>query len=83
MMMPWGMFGGGPGRWGVGMTLSLLVWALLLAGVVLVVRWVLAPGSPGGAAGTGGEPALDILKKRYARGEIGHEEFEAKKRALQ
>jgi putative membrane protein len=35
-----------------------------------------------GAAGPPAETALDVLKKRYARGEIGKQEFEEKKRDL-
>jgi putative membrane protein len=37
-------------------------------------------GEPGGPAQ--GESALEILKKRYARGEINKEEFEQKKKDL-
>ena len=55
---------------------------LIIAGIVLVVRWFIEQGRLGGAFASGGESALDILKKRYARGEIGKEEFEAKKRDL-
>lgn len=72
----WG--GGGDGYFG---TLPMLFfWLLVIAGVVLLVRWAM----PSGEGGRGGywESALDILKKRYARGEIGKEEFEAKRREL-
>jgi len=85
MMMPWGMFGGPGGGWGVGvfgMLFMALFWILLIVGMVLVVKWLVEQGRPVGGAGAGGESALDILKKRYARGEIGKEEFEVKKRDL-
>jgi putative membrane protein len=80
MMMPWGGFGGGFG--GLGMLVMLVFWGLIIVGIVLVVRWLVEQGSRGGGTGPEGESALDILKKRYARGEIGREEFEAKKRDL-
>ncbi|MBI2469412.1 MAG: SHOCT domain-containing protein [Candidatus Rokubacteria bacterium] len=79
-MMPWGMSGWGAG--GFGMIFVLVFWALLIAGVVLVVKWLVESGRAGGALTSGGDSALDILKKRYARGEIDREEFEAKKRDL-
>jgi putative membrane protein len=74
------------GWWGFGMMwlvglFSLLLFALLIAGVVLLVlhltkRPAANPG-PGPA-----NRALEILKERYARGEIGKEEFEAKRQDL-
>ncbi|MBI4014130.1 MAG: SHOCT domain-containing protein [Candidatus Rokubacteria bacterium] len=80
MMMPWDMFGWGFG--GFGMLFMLVFWVLIIAGIVLVVKWLVDQARPGGAAPPGGEAALDILKKRYARGEIDKDEFEAKKRDL-
>ena len=85
MMMPGAMFGGSWGGWGfgiLGMVFMLVFWVLIIAGIVLLVRWLVEQGRPGSASGPGGESALDILKKRYARGEIGKEEFEAKKKDL-
>ena len=84
-MMPGGMFGGpwGSGGFGIfGMIFILVFWVLIIAGIVLVVKWLFEQGRSGGASASSGESALDILKKRYARGEIGKEEFEAKKKDL-
>ena len=58
-----------------------LGWILILVAVVAVV-WLLMRGPFSGGTKTGRRSALDILKERYARGEIGREEFEQKKRDL-
>jgi putative membrane protein len=57
-------------------------WLLVLMGLALAVRWLWRVGSGIGTVRTQEESAMEILKKRYARGEIGKEEFEAKKRDL-
>ncbi|MBI3989125.1 MAG: SHOCT domain-containing protein [candidate division NC10 bacterium] len=49
-------------------------------GLVLLIRWLWEPST--GSPSKGSESALDILKKRYARGEIIKEEFEEKKKDL-
>jgi putative membrane protein len=74
----WAMMDGyGWGWWGMGH--MLLWWVLIILGIIVLVRW-LARSSPGQAHPP--ETALDILKKRYARGEIDREEFDLKKRDL-
>lgn len=72
----WGHMGYyGWGGMGFGM---LLFWGLLIAGVVLLVK------NTWGNSGQNREKtALDLLKERYARGEIGREEFEQKKHDLE
>jgi putative membrane protein len=67
--------------WGAGgvviMVMMLVFWGLVIAGLVLGIRWLVHQGirSPS-------DSALEILRQRYARGEINREEFEAKKRDL-
>lgn len=68
---------GGMGLFGLG---HLLWWALLIAGVILLVRWLLRGG--GFAERAGERRALSILKERYARGEIDKAEFDARRRDI-
>ncbi len=70
----WGMWG----IWGIGMMLMMLVfWGVVITGIVFGIRWLVSQGH-----GSRSDTALDILRQRYARGEINKEEFEAKKRDL-
>ncbi len=79
-MMGWGGYGGF-GLGFVGMLFMLLFWGLIIVGLVLLVRWLWDQGRSGTGSGTGEAP-LDILKRRYARGEINKEEFDRMKKDL-
>ncbi len=66
------------GPWGIGMMLMMLVFlGLVIAALVLGIRWLVTQGREPRT-----DSALDILRQRYARGEINKEEFETKKREL-
>ncbi len=66
------------GAWGIGMTLfMLLFWGLVITGIVLGIRWLVSQGKE-----VRSDSALEILRHRYARGEINKDEFEAKRRDL-
>ncbi len=60
-----------------GFVSSILFWPLLIIGVVLIIRWAVGPKNE-----EVNNSALDILKKRYVRGEIDKKEFEEKKKDL-
>jgi putative membrane protein len=64
--------------WGAG----IVVWLLLLVLVVLLVYFLIRNQGAGGSRPTPGETPLDILKKRYARGEITKEQFDEMKKDL-
>lgn len=76
------MWGGG---W-LGMFFGILFMVLLLAavigGIALVARWFSAPRYDAQPPQHSGRTPLDILKERYARGEIDKEEFDERRRAL-
>ncbi len=66
-------------HYGMGwMLMTLVFWILLIAGVVLLVLWIVGKSSRG-VRSAPEESALDILKKRYARGEITREQYEEMK----
>lgn len=79
------MWGGYDYGWGWGMGFGMismvLFWVLVILGIVILVKSIAA--STTGADRTPAKTALDILKERYARGEIGRDEFEQKKRDLE
>jgi putative membrane protein len=57
------------------MLMMLVFWGLIIVALVLGVRWLLTQGREPRS-----DSALDILRQRYARGEIDKDQFEAKKR---
>jgi len=66
--------------WGGGMWLGMVFfWVVIIAVIVLLVR---LSGNDAAAIGVDKTP-LQILKERYAHGEIGKDEFEQKKRDLE
>ncbi len=77
------MWGGGWGHWVAGPVMMILVIAAIVAIVVLVVRWMGGPSATGHAPqGPAPKTPADILKERYARGEIDTKEFEERRKAL-
>lgn len=63
----------------------IVVIGALVAAVVLLVRWLGGTG-PGAGMGGGqaqGSKALDILRERFARGEIDKAEFEERRKLLE
>ncbi len=82
------MYGyGGYGPWGGGfgllpMLMMVVFWAAVIVGIVVLIRWVWGQTTRASTPPPAGDSPLDILKRRYARGEINREEFDEKKRDL-
>ena len=76
-----GEWGWGWGHMIFGSLFMLLFWAAIIVGIVVVIRWLVGAGHT--AAGSPRfDAALDILRERFARGEIDKEEYDERKRHL-
>lgn len=72
-MMHWGDYGSG--IMGIGWIWMLLFWVLIICCLVYAIRTMVLRST----RGVGNEKPIDILKKRYARGEITKDEFDRMK----
>lgn len=57
------------------MLTMVVVFGVIVGGIVLIARWIIS-------LGRDKPDALEILKQRYARGEIDRDEFEQRKKDI-
>jgi len=71
------MWGGGYGM--IGGLMMVVFWGLIIALIVLAVKWLT---NDRGGGSRGKADAMDTLRERFASGEIDEEEFERRKKVL-
>jgi len=70
------------GGWGFGMGIGMWIFWILLIVIVVALVKMAGPGS-GSPPSTPDKSPMEILKTRYARGEIDEEEFNRRRRELE
>jgi putative membrane protein len=76
-------FGGGmPILVLVWILIVVLFWGLVIAAFVLGIRWLIRADRRGSHEGPATPDALEILRQRYARGEIDEAEYERRRAVL-
>ena len=67
--------------------MMVLFWIVVVVGILVLAKWLFAQSQPGRISHAQGkdsiESALEILRKRYARGEITKDEFENIKKDIE
>lgn len=83
--MMYGYSGGGDwfGHTLFGGFFMIIVWVAVIFFVVWVVRELSTGSRNSGGRTDGGKAALDILKERYAKGELTKEQFESMKKEIE
>ncbi len=74
-----GGHGGGAGA-GIGLFLFFLFLLIVFVAIIILVAWLISRSRK--VPPRSESSAIDILKKRYAKGEIDEEEFEKRKKNL-
>lgn len=74
-MWMWPMMGG----WGMmpwwGALIMTIFWAVIVAGIVVFIVWIVRNISAHAPTQAGQNRALELLKERYARGELTRDEY--------
>ncbi len=78
-MMGWYGHGMGTGGWIAMVSMMVLFWGLVIFAGVMIFR---GNDRSQGAGGASERSAIEILDERFARGEIDHQEYEARKTVL-
>lgn len=71
------------GYHGFGWALMILWWGLIITGAFFLLRWLFLLVSKGRDREPRTDKAVELLRQRYARSEIGKEEYEEKLKDLQ
>ncbi|HVC35539.1 MAG TPA: SHOCT domain-containing protein [Chloroflexota bacterium] len=89
MMMGWGVMGPGMMGWGgfgfnpLGWIVMLLFWVLIIGGIALIAVWFFREATPAVMGPAAPSRSLEILKERYARGELTRDQYEEMRREIE
>jgi putative membrane protein len=77
-----GMMGWGSGMGLLWHIIMMAFWISVIVAIIFLIRWLVVSAGAGGRAARSEESVLEVLKRRYARGEINKQEYEEKKKDL-
>jgi putative membrane protein len=75
-----GMMGWGSGMGWLWHIIMMAFWIAVIVGIIFLISWLVVSAGVGGRAAGSQESALEVLKRRYAWGEVNKQEYEEKRR---